>query len=309
MNKRIRQSAVLLVTLLLLSFLLTFPCLVKDASAEIDAVLQISPGIRLDNLDWSIADIDGHPDVLSELHWTNLTIMQIKAAGDLIIEDKFYVRGSLSYGEIIDGDNRDSDYSGDHHSGEYSRSENSADGGDVFDASAGLGYQFRIKRVTIAPLIGYSYHEQNVVISDGYQTIPRTGSFPGLDSTYDAQWQGPWTGVDLSFEITDKLLLSGSIEAHWADYEGVGDWNLRKDFEHPRSFEHTADGYGVLVSAAVNYIFSNRLGIGFMASYQDWTTDEGTDRTYFSDGSEITTDLNEVNWDSTAAELAVTFRF
>ena len=89
MNKRIRQSAVLLVTLLLLSFLLTFPCLVKDASAEIDAVLQISPGIRLDNLDWSIADIDGHPDVLSELHWTNLTIMQIKAAGDLIIEDKF----------------------------------------------------------------------------------------------------------------------------------------------------------------------------------------------------------------------------
>lgn len=288
--------------------MLTIPSL-RDASAEIDASLQLGPGIRQDNLDWSIADIDGSPNILSELTWTDLTIIQIKASGKLIIADKFYIRGSLDYGEIIDGENQDSDYSGNDRTGEYSRSNNSTDEGNVYDLSAGLGYQFRIKRLTIAPLIGYSYHTQNLVITDGNQTIPPIGHFPGLHSTYDAQWDGPWTGLDLSFTIIEKLMLSGVVEYHWADYKGVADWNLRDDFDHPRSFEHTAEGNGILVSAAIHYAFSEHWGVGFAGNYQDWSTDPGTDRTFFADGTEVTTRLNEVNWDSVATELSITFRF
>lgn len=303
------QFAVFFAGMLLLSFLSAIPYLVRDASAEIDASLQIAPGIRQDNLDWNIKAADGSPDVLSELTWTDLTIIQIKAAGKLIVSDKFYMRGSVDYGEIIHGDNQDSDYSGDDRTGEYSRSNNSTDDGNVFDVSAGLGYQFRINRFTIAPLLGYSYHEQNLVITDGYQTIPRTGHFPGLDSTYDAQWKGPWTGLDFSFKIIEKLIVSGVVEYHWADYKGVGDWNLRDDFEHPRSFEHTSAGSGILVSAAINYAFSKRIGISLIANYQDWYADNGTNRTFFANGTKSTTDLNEVNWDSAAAELGITFRF
>jgi len=309
MNKGMLQSAVFSAVLLLMSFLVTFPFLAGDASAEIDASLQISPGIRQDNLDWNIAAIDGSPNILSEVTWTDLTIIQLKGSGKLLVSDKFYVRGSLGYGEIIDGENQDSDYSGDNRTGEFSRSDNKTDDGSVFDASAGLGYQFRIKRFTIAPMIGYSYHEQYLVITDGHQTIPDTGDFSGLDSKYDAQWYGPWTGVDLSLEIIERLILSGVFEYHWADYRGVGDWNLRDDFEHPRSFEHDANGRGILVSAAINYAFTERWGMGLAVNYQDWTTDDGTDRTFFSDGTESSTRLNEVNWDSIAGELGVTFRF
>jgi hypothetical protein len=309
MNKGTRQSAVFLAVLLLMSFISTFPSMIKDVSAGIDASVQIAPGIRHDDLDWNIADIDGSPDILSELTWTDLTIIQIKTSGKLIVSDKFYMRGSLDYGEIIHGENQDSDYSGDHRTGEYSRSNNSTDDGNVFDVSAGLGYQFRIKRFTIAPLIGYSYHEQDLKITDGYQTIPRTGHFPGLDSKYDAQWTGPWTGLDFSFDIIERLIISGTIEYHWADYKGVGDWNLRDDFEHPKSFEHTTDGKGVLASAAINYAFSRHWGISLTGNYMDWTTDSGTSRTFFADGTDVETGLNEVNWDSVAAELGITFRF
>lgn len=309
MNKGIRQSSVFTATLLLMSFLLVVPYAIRDASGEVDASLQIGPGIRQDNLDWNIANTDGFPNILSELTWSDLTIIQIKARGRLIVSDKYYVRCSLGYGRIIYGDNQDSDYLGDDRTGEYSRSNNKTDDGNVFDVSVGGGYQFRIKRFTIAPLIGYSFHEQYLKITDGYQTIPATGHFSGLDSSYDAQWYGPWTGLDLSFMIIEKLILSGTFEYHWADYKGVGNWNLIDRFDHPKSFEHTAHGNGFLVAGSIDYAFSDHWGIGLVVNYQDWSTNPGTDRTFFSNGSEASTRLNEVNWDSISGGLGATFRF
>ena len=37
---------------------------------------------------------------------------------------------------------------------------------------------------------GYSYHELNLIVTDGVQTIPATGSFAGLHSSYWAEWDG-----------------------------------------------------------------------------------------------------------------------
>lgn len=308
-KKRLQQIGVFLSALLLGSLFNTSPVFVRDASAEVETSLKISTGFRFDDLDWNIEDTDGSPNILSELTWTDLAIVQIKADGKLIIGNSFYMRGALGYGEIFDGDNQDSDYAGDDRTLEFSRSNNDADEGYVLDASVGLGYQFKLKEFAITPLVGYSYHKQNLVITNGFQTIPAFGSFSGLNSSYDAQWKGPWTGFDMSFKIIEELTLSGVFEYHWADYEAVADWNLRTDFEHPKSFEHIADGNGILLSAAINYAFNKHWGIGFLANYQKWSTDAGISRTFFSNGTQGETSLNEVNWESVAAEIGVTMSF
>jgi hypothetical protein len=242
-------------------------------------------------------------------------IIQIKASGKLVIADKFYLRSSFDYGEIFDGKNQDSDYLQNNRRGEFSRSNNSTDDGNVMDASVGLGYQETAKNVKVAILIGYSYHEQNLVMTNGYQTLDPlgivggTGPLPGLNSKYDTQWRGPWAGIDFTITLIEKLKLSGLFEYHWANYKAVADWNLREDFNHPKSFEHLADGYGIFIAAAVNYAFNHHWSISATADYQDWWTNSGTDRTFFSNGAEIKTRLNEVNWDSIMAGMGITYSF
>ena len=47
----------------------------------------------------------------------------------------------------------------------------------------------------------------------------------------------------------------------------------------------------------------------FNFDYQDWSTDEGTDRVFFADGTIAKTQLNEVNWSSYALSLGLSLRF
>lgn len=284
-----------------------------------------SMGYRVDDLDWNIAgNINGNnPNILSELTWSNLEICQIKLSNKTRVLDIFYLRGSLSRGWIFDGDNQDSDYAGDDRTLEYSRSNNSADDGNVWDASLGVGFEltFGSERFGIAPLIGYSYHKQNLTITDGFQTIyepapQETGPFAGLNSTYQTEWKGPWIGMDLNFHI-DMVEFCLGIEHHWADYTAEANWNLARRFAHPKSFEHRADGNGVVISAACNIYFNERWATSLSYDYQDWSTDPGIDRVYWSQeyqdlhGYPPTSDtrLNEVNWTSHAIMLGIVYRF
>ena len=282
-------------------------------------------GYRSDDLKWSIAgDIAGNnPNILSELTWEDLGIFQVEVENRTIIRS-IYLRGNLAYGWIFSGDNQDSDYLGDNRTLEFSRSNNSADAGNTFDASVGVGYQFLFSSgfFGITPLVGYSYHEQNLTMTDGNQTLtspiaPPLGPFPGLDSSYDTQWKGPWLGVDAAFSsasssnkttVFDEYELILGFEYHWADYEAEADWNLRTDFAHPKSYEHEADGTGVVLSADLNIYFNAHWALNLNANYQTWETDPGTDRTFFADGTVSETRLNTVEWDSYAVMIGAIYR-
>lgn len=292
----------------------------KNTALPFETEFAFSAGYRRDDLDWNIAgDINGNnPNILSELTWEDLESFQLKLQNKTVIPNIFYFRALVSHGWIFDGKVQDSDYAGDNRTFEFSRSNNSADDGDVWDASVGIGYPFRIggdEIWTIAPLVGYSYHEQNLTLTDGNQTIPRLGPFPGLDSTYETQWKGPWIGLDLHFKAKEIEIWPQRIEAyfsteyHWADYDAEADWNLRPDFEHPKSFEHEADGNGWVLGVGFNFVLNPNLLLNFNYDYQNWSTDDGTHKVFFADGTTAKTRLNEVNWTSHALSLGIIYRF
>jgi hypothetical protein len=283
--------------------------------------LTFSAGYRQDNLDWNIAGYllpDYYVNVLSELEWEDIESVEVKFRGSLIFPNIIALRGMADYGWIFDGDNQDSDYAGDNRTLEWSRSNNSADDGNVWDVSLAIGYPIRAGRKvigTITPLVGYAYHEQNLAMSDGYQTIPDTGPFDGLDSSYDTQWYGPWLGVDMNFSAPATKAFAHrfetfiSYEYHWADYEADADWNLRDDFKHPKSFSHDADGNGWIFRAGFNFILHRNIAVNLNYEYQDWSTDSGTDKIFFANGNTTTTRLNEVNWTSYSLGMGVSIRF
>jgi hypothetical protein len=136
-----------------------------------------------------------------------------------------------------------------------------------------------------------------------------------LHSTYKTNWNGPWIGLDLRYDLNRKISwfsnshLAFSVEQHWADYSASANWNLIDRFAHPKSFSHHADGQGVVFRADWIADLTERWSMTLGYVYQRWKTDSGIDRTYFSWGEVTETPLNEVNWESTAFMLAVGYRF
>ena len=284
----------------------------RDASA-VETKLDLNAGYRTDDFNWNIAgDLSGTvtPNVLSELTWRTLRIVQLSGGLQLTGSNGLHFRATADYGWIRSGDNQDSDYLGDNRTLEFSRTNNDTSGDNVSDMSVALGYRFRIvqdRTVTyLTPLAGYSRHEQNLRITDANQTIPATGSIPGLDSTYQSLWEGRWIGVEFLTDTPNEVNAFFRLEHHWADYSAEANWNLRADLQHPRSFGQDANGTGNVLSVGFLTVpkfnhWSVRVGL----DYQRWTTDPGVNTVYFSDGTIGVTRLNSVEWKSWVLSLGL----
>jgi len=275
-----------------------------------DSVLDLDVGYRTDKLDWNIASNasgTSTPNILSELSWDDLRIRQLGASWRLTRADGVQLHAHIDYGWIVDGRNRDSDYLGNNRTQEFSRSDNDTNGDYVWDLALAGGMRVPITDVfAFIPSVGVSHHAQLLRITDGNQTIPPSGPFPGLDSTYRTQWTGPFIGAEINAAIGARVQAFVRMEHHWANYYAKANWNLRSDFQHPRSFEHEADGTGRLLAVGLS---SGPLWSGWRArltyQYQKWRTDPGIDRVFFDDGSVAITRLNEVNWTSRALLLGL----
>lgn len=308
----------------------------QEMESPVTIDFSLKAGCRVDQFDWNIAGNNAgtDPNILSELTWEDLEIYQVQLESRLAAGNRqrdgylYHLRGMLGWGKITDGSNQDSDYAGDNRTLEFSRSNNAADDGSVFDFSVGGGLEFsgQNERWTLIPVAGFSYHEQNLQITDGYQTVsdriiaddffgpgqitmPPLGPFEGLDSRYDSEWYGPWLGLELIFQPVDRWQLSGIFEHHWVDYEGEANWNLRQNLAHPVSFSHWADGTGLVFGLELSGKLSKSWSCDLAATYQDWQTDAGTDITYLANGTTAGTRVNEVNWESFSVMAGLTRRF
>jgi|694.fasta_scaffold16465_10 hypothetical protein len=274
----------------------------------------IEAGYRQDHFVWELGGQEGGPPVLSRLSWKDLRIFDVAASFKKIDCRNVYYRVWGDYGRIFHGKNRDSDYRVNQgRIEEYSRFDNNGGKGDVWDITGGFGYFLRtdICALRIVPLLGYSAHEQNLHMYDGYLSqmldIP---NFPGhhfnkLHSTYRARWYGPWSGVDMYYHCTDRISLVSYLEYHWLRYRARGHWNLRDDFAG--SFHHTGDGQGILGTLGIDYNFLNGCYLGVRGSYNYFFVTKGRDRTPVyvmpSEGSDpiimvFEGELKKVKWHS-----------
>lgn len=285
----------------------------KNQDTRINGTIKIDArtGYRRDSLEWNIAgNIYGqNPNILSELEFTDIEIYQAGIEINAML-NRFYSRGSVFVGTIVDGTGMDSDYTYDNRHGLWSRSQFKIKDNNVYDLDLGVGYEltFFYNKFTAVPLIGLSYHKQNLRFTDGVQIIPDSGPFPGLNSTYKTEWKSWWLGIDMCYKISNIHLMS-SLEYHRADYEASADWNLIDDFQHPVSFIHTADGDGIVIDLGINYILSGNWSAGFNYCYYSWSTDAGYDTVFLATGQAAVSRLNEVKWESRSFNLSISYKF
>lgn len=314
---------VLLVGVALLAFLPT-PASARDVLDRFD--FDLTGGYRVDQLDFNIAGAGNVPDVVSELTWKNLKSYQVSARGKMVMtNDRVPFGGALrlggSYGDIHSGTNQDSDYLGDGRTQEFSRSNNHADSGEVWDGSVGGGLVFfnPSRTFSVTPLVGYSLHRQDLTMQEGYQSMSaygfpvEVGPIAGLHSTYETKWRSGWLGVDLDFIPSPYFDLHGGVEFHSGKFAADADWNLRTEepyaLQHPRSTSQTADKATGVVTNIGMRAGSHNVFLTVDFNYQKWQVKDGENRFYNADGSVDVTTLNEVNWEASSINAGMTVRF
>lgn len=89
----------------------------------------------------------------------------------------------------------------------------------------------------------------------------------------------------------------------------MGNWNLRTDFAHPKSFEHKANGYGIVSQAGMDFALGRSWTARADLGYRYWTTEAGTDKTFFANGTNTVTTFNGANLESYSVMLGLVCRF
>lgn len=194
---------------------------------------EIKQGYRRDRLSWSVSGPEGHPNILSKLTFKHLDVYTTSLRGRASHEG-YFVEGVVGYGRILSGTSRDSDYFEDNRHREFSRSRHDVTGDYTFDLWVKGGKNFILDSVwKVSPFVGYSYYVQKVRMRHGV-LVQDEEKFPhskihGLNTTYKAKWFGPQVGMRIERAVSKQLSLNVEYAFLYPlDFEGRGNWNLRK---------------------------------------------------------------------------------
>ncbi len=286
----------------------------------------LSAGYRRDTLDWNIASSQagGSPDVLSELEW-KMHMVELRLRGEWPGPAGITLLTELAYAHALPGSEaRDSDYARDNRQGEFSRSYAEARGSSVAQLSLGAGKDFfPHPRLQLSPSFGYAYERRHLRMRHGRQALwntelaetivdwgdTQTGPFAGLSSSYSPRLHGPWLGLRLLGQASDRLSLRGEIRRQWFDYNAKANWNLRGDLAHPVSFRHTGTGDGWLLELGADWRLSPQSSLSLGLRRQRQELRDGSDQLFTADGKSSNTRLNQVNQDSWSASLGYRMDF
>lgn len=285
----------------------------------------IKNGYQLSELQWNIAgDLAGdgvsNPNIISELTWVDVEGYKIEPSIEYLQKSGMlkglHIGASVNKSFTFSGKNQDSDFSANNRGGEFSRSINDSDSGHSSGFSADIGYAFDFtgnRQQTIArftTLVGYAIQKQEFTMSNGVQIIPATGPFPNLDSRYEVEWRSPFVGMEFTaFMGGGKHIFKSTGKFFKTDYYGTGNWNLRSDFAHPKSFEDEADGYGYMIGIEYGWKFYPQWQLSLSSNYSYLKAEDGLSETYFSNGAMVQTKFNQVEWQAIDYMAGITYNF
>jgi hypothetical protein len=253
--------------------------------------LTISTGYHHENFRWSIAgNSQGKdPNIYSELIWKNLR----GAESGIGLKWNFWkalaTRFNYSHAFILSGIVTDTDYQQDNRTYPSYFASFDSDRGSINNFCLSLSWEkiYLSRRFSLSPLFGYSMVFQSLYLLD------HAGKYDkNLRSTYKTFWNGLQIGGQAEVSLTDRIKIIPSLQYHQLRYRAKGNWNLIEQFEHPVSYRHIANGYGIESSFKVNYALSSKWSLSAEAGYSYYKTGTGRDILYLSNGQESYTRFN-----------------
>ncbi|MDP9079819.1 MAG: hypothetical protein M3O71_20510 [Bacteroidota bacterium] len=264
---------------------------VHGQNIEKQLQLSLSTGHQKEDFNWSIAgNSNGQsPNVFSELKWRNVSGQDYSATLQWNVWQKFRIYGAYNWVNVKSGSVSDIDYAADNRTQPTYNQNFSDNKGSTSGWYVGAGYTiFNSSLFSLVPYVGYGVNKQALFIVD------ETGQFPDLNSDYNTQWKGPFIKVKSSLKIWRALKLAADVTYNQVKYAAQGNWNLINEFQHPVSYRHAANGYGVDAGLKLVYNITPNIGINLGYNYFNWQTGNGDDQLYLATGQVDKTQLNGV---------------
>jgi hypothetical protein len=267
---------------------------VSHKANDFSVLMMTDVGYQQEQMSWAVA-APGISEPLIETRWDNIDMMRLKGRLDLIAPPGIAIRTEASYAWTVSGSGEQSSFG-------LPANAYPADDGYSWNASAALGYRFHFEApkqvgISVTPLAGYAFHRQRFTLQDT-QT-----------NTYDAEWDGPWVGLDATLDWLNDHELFASAQHHWANYQGYGDWQQLADAAHPDSFKHSADTTGLYGTLGYRYHWTQALWLSFSMDYQNWDADTGQEQFYLSSGTVIDSTLTQLSREMLGINLGVNWKF
>lgn len=266
------------------------------ANAALMGEVDFDIGYRRDTIDWRYRFPSDKPFAKNNVQAKDLDIFQIQLNGRTTIGCNFYCRGNAYWGWILDGDFRSSTdayfSAGDYFSGSSGNNDNFRVGFSeehrstvsdqyVFGVGAAVGYPFYFCDCTmlLAPVIGYSFDEQNVRGDDRDVEFGGDYSyFEGVsgqccDKTFISRWYGPFVGLDFEWRPWNTCFtVWAELEYHWGSFRGKrsnpDDYGV---LDHGN--RHSNDASAWVFAFGADYDLNNCWTLGVSLKFQDWAAD------------------------------------
>lgn len=260
-----------------------------EAGPGYNGVWDIFTGYRHDAINWSIAGLQGVPNICAEIDWQNIHSIEIGSRYILAGNDSIYFRGEGYWGWILQQDAQYSVYALDNREGVISREMACRGGDQLFGAKGGLGLHLCpcSRPYDLAFLVGYSIQEQRIRFRDP-KIIENFHYQPGecishLVVKYRPQWSSGFVGVDGTWRYKNCITMLAQYELHFGTYRAKGRWRYKErmihhDGEHSHHHrEHfktcwkdCSTAWGNVFNLTVTYHTSSNWHFGVNASAQYW---------------------------------------
>lgn len=272
-------------------------------------------GYRIDELEWAVSGSGGSPNIGEELIFDDIQIAEVGARVRTESPRNMVLYAEGALGAVLSGKSRNADYLGPDRTLEQSRIEAASDQGHTIDFAAATGQVFVLRKLNIkcTSLIGYAFHRQHFQLTNGRSLNPPTGPFSGLDSWCEADWHGPWAGIELTYKASACIEASIEGRYHWNQtYHAEGLFNLRNDLNDDFTQKGNASGYTLMASTDMQ--LKCGWSMGLLAQYKSWEADNGSHRTYYTSsggavGIFMDTPLHHAEWRSLSIALTTTREF
>lgn len=249
-------------------------------------------GYRRDNISWSARVPASHPSFKTTSRFKDLDIFQVGIHARTGIGCNFYARAAAHWGWLFDGDFEQRTTTFVHASDfslncsndleRFASEKNLVDDKYVIDVGAAIGYPFSFccGSVTLAPVIGYAFNEQNIWVDGnkhGHGFGNNCGSGYGCGNGGECcrdksilRWYGPFIGLDFAYSPYGECWsLFAELEYHYAHFK-----NKRHDnfgFDLLDNFNKTIRrAHGWVIAAGADYDMGNCWTLGLSFKFQDW---------------------------------------
>jgi len=269
-----------------------------------DSVLtfDVGGGYRNDSLKWKIfPDIDQENEI--QERWKNIGLGVVEANAQFLACEHYLLKVDFDYGWFTNkGSQSYRSFGGLEDELHYK----SKPRGNAYNLSGGIGYQFNFDcyRVSFAPLVGYSYHQQRFKNRKYSNEL-----FPEIEdllahNDYKFRWSGPWVGFALAYQATCELQLYFDYYYHWTRFRGTVNENflLGQLPNHLRS----NNAYGNEFTVGATYTFCDAWFVGLKYDYKEFCGSKG--RSHF-DEADFHSPLRSLNWQSSTVTLDVGYSF